>query len=56
MLKLQVRQQQSDLLLEAALRVQEQRLAPEVRAEARRLIKKLLIEYVEAATVERVHE
>jgi hypothetical protein len=57
MLNRQVRQQQPDLLMEAVLGAQAQYLAPEIRAEVRRLLKQLLTEYVGAgAPVERVDE
>jgi hypothetical protein len=50
-------QQQPDLLTEATLRVQIQRLAPEIQAEVRLLLKQLLTDYVGAAVaVERVDE
>jgi hypothetical protein len=57
MLNRQAQQQQPDLLTEAALRAQIQRLAPEIQAEVRLLLKQLLTEYVGAAVaVEPVDE
>jgi hypothetical protein len=49
-------QRQPDLLIRIAMRAECQRLAPEMRAEVKRLLKQLLAECAAAAVVSQIDE
>jgi uncharacterized membrane protein len=56
MLNRQESQQQPDLLIRTAMKVERAGFTPEIRAEIKRLLKQLLVEFADAAVVSRTDE